>query len=135
MSSQLSRGQRQNQALDQRKEQRERMLKRVDRLVRGMEAVAQRLSSDKVSTSQRSVLVSRFNDLQRRVNKIDGIVGSEGRGDGIANAPGVHIGLEVEGREDARAEKRQSKEQQAATRTAPTQPNSEERGNLVDLQA
>ena len=41
-----------------------------------MEAVAQRLSSDQVSSTQRSVLVSRFNDLQRRVNQIDVVVGS-----------------------------------------------------------
>ena len=61
-------------------DRRAQVLDRVDRLVRGMESVARRLSSDQISSTQRSVLVSRFNDMQRRVNQIDGVVGSEGRG-------------------------------------------------------
>ena len=61
-------------------DRRAQVLDRVDRLVRGMESVARRLSSNQISSTQRSVLVSRFNDMQRRVNQIDGVVGSEGRG-------------------------------------------------------
>lgn len=48
-----------------------------------MEAVAKRLSCDQVSSTQRSVLISRFNDMRRRVNEIDGVVGSEGRRDAV----------------------------------------------------
>ena len=44
----------QNSRVDQRSELHSRLLKRVDQLVRGMEAVA-----------QRSLLVARFNDLHR----------------------------------------------------------------------
>lgn len=58
---------------------RQKVLERVDALVQGMEALAERIVSDQVSSGQRSVLVSQFNDLQRKVNQIDGIVGSEGR--------------------------------------------------------
>lgn len=60
-------------------EMRDRIMKRVDKLVRGMETLAQRIASEEVSSTQRSVLVSRLNDLQRQINRIDGIVGSEGR--------------------------------------------------------
>ena len=59
-----------------------------------MEAVAQRLSSDGVSTAQRSLLVARFNELQRRVNEIDGVVGSEGRADAVAPS-GTPLAAEV----------------------------------------
>ena len=58
---------------------REKVLARLDALVEGMGALAEKMSSKKVSSSQRSVLLSRFNDLQRQVNRIDGIVGGEGR--------------------------------------------------------
>lgn len=58
---------------------REKALARIDVLVEGMGALAEKMSSKKVSSSQRSVLMSRFNDLQRQVNRIDGIVGAEGR--------------------------------------------------------
>ena len=99
--SEMRRGQVQNEALARREERRERVLARVDRLVRGMEAVAQRLSSDKVSTSQRSVLVSRFNELQRRVNEIDGVVGSEGRGDAVSGAAAPRLELKVDSSDKA----------------------------------
>ena len=49
-------------------DRRAQILYRVERLMRGMESVAQRLSPDQISSAQRSVLVSRFNDMQRRVN-------------------------------------------------------------------
>ncbi len=63
-------------------QQREQMLERVDQLVARMEVVANRITSRDVSTTQRTVLMARFNDLQRQVNELDGIFGSEGRGDG-----------------------------------------------------
>jgi hypothetical protein len=51
----------------------------MENLVSRMESVAQRISAQNVSASQRSVLVSRFNDLTRRVNLMDGIVAGEGQ--------------------------------------------------------
>jgi hypothetical protein len=51
----------------------------MESLVSRMESVAQRISARDTSASQRSVLVSRFNDLTRRVNLLDGIVGGEGQ--------------------------------------------------------
>ncbi|MBT4504051.1 MAG: hypothetical protein HOC74_40345 [Gemmatimonadetes bacterium] len=81
---------------------REKVLNRVDVLVQGMEALAQRISSDKVSSSQRSVLVSQFNDLERQVNRLDGIVGSEGRetqGQETLGAPATRGVVEQEGPE------------------------------------
>ena len=76
--------QKQNSRVAQGSELRSRALKRVDQLVHGMEAVAQRLSSNGVSSAQRSLLVARSNDLQRRVNEIDDVVVSEGRADAVA---------------------------------------------------
>jgi hypothetical protein len=55
------------------------MLERVDALVRGMESLAERIASDGLSSSQRTVLASRFNQMERQVNEIDGVVGGEGR--------------------------------------------------------
>lgn len=60
-------------------EVRDRIMKRVDELVKGMETLAQRMQDEGVSTTRRSVLYSRYNELQRQVNRIDGIVGSEGQ--------------------------------------------------------
>ena len=54
---------------------------KVERMVSGMESLAQRISSDRLNPLQRTVTVARFNDLQRRVNRADGIVVAEGRGD------------------------------------------------------
>ncbi len=69
---------------------RDRIVHRVDQLVQGMEGVAERLHADNVTSARRSVLVSRFNELQRQVNRIDGIVGGEGReASGQAAAAGV----------------------------------------------
>ena len=76
----VHRGRQQLRAQAAQADRRERVLERVDQLVRGMEAVAKRLSSEQVSSTQRSVLISRFNDMRRRVNEIDGVVGSEGVG-------------------------------------------------------
>ena len=92
----MRRGQVRIRTVAARSERREQVLDRVDRLVRGMEAVAQRLSSDQVSSTQRSVLVSRFNDLQRRVNQIDVVVGSEGHGDAVVQmGAGPSLGVET----------------------------------------
>ena len=71
---------RRNQTSAVRGQRQEEMLERVDKLVQSMEAVANRISSNRVNSSQRSVLVARFNDLQRQVNELDGIAGGEGRG-------------------------------------------------------
>ena len=51
----------------------------MESLVSRMEAVAQRISARNMSASQHSVLVSRFNDLTRQVNLMDGIVAGEGQ--------------------------------------------------------
>jgi hypothetical protein len=60
---------------------RERAQQRLGQLVASLEAVASRLDSDSTaSTSARSVLRTRFNDLQRQVNRLDGIVAGEGFG-------------------------------------------------------
>ena len=125
-----------------RSDRREQALDRVDRLVRGMEAVAQTLSSDQISSTQRSVLVSRFNDLQRRVNRIDGVVGSEGRGDAVGQV-GVRPDLGVETPEAAEQTFRQVRRQiQAERRPAPepVRPTQEAdtaqgRGKLIYLEA
>ena len=140
-----------------RSDRREQALDRVDRLVPGMEAVAQTLSSDQISSTQRSVLVSRFNDLQRRVNRIDGVVGSEGRGDAVGQG-GVRPDLGVETPEAAeqtfrqvrqvrrqiQAERRPAPEPVRASEPVqtpePVRPTQEAdtaqgRGKLIDLEA
>ena len=70
----VHRGQQQFRAQAAQADRRERALDRVDQLVREMKAVAKRLSFEQVSSTQRSVLVSGFNEMQRRVNQIDGVV-------------------------------------------------------------
>ena len=57
-----------------------RVLLRLDNLVQSMESVAVRLDSESMSSSQRTVLRTRFNDIQRQVNRLDGIVAGEGQG-------------------------------------------------------
>ena len=84
VQAQMELSQAQNSRVTQRSELRSRVVERLDRLVRGMEAVAQRLSSNGVSSAQRSLLVACSNDLQRRVNEIDDVVVSEGRADAVA---------------------------------------------------
>ena len=127
----------QNSRIAQRSGLRSRALKHVDQLVRGMEAVAQRLSSDGVSTAQRSLLMARFNDLQRRVNEIDGVVGSEGRADAVAPS-GTPLALEVgDSHSASRAVLELSKIRQdkpAEVRAASTRsPAGGESGQVVDI--
>ena len=116
-----------------------------------MEAVAQRLSSDQVSSTQRSVLVSRFNDLQRRVNQIDVVVGSEGHGDAVVQmGAGPSLGVETpEAAEQTFQKVRQVRRQiQAERRPAPVRPpeteqlqstqetdSAQNQGKLIDLEA
>ena len=69
----------QAQAQNSKDQDRARILDRVDALVRGMESLAQRISADGLSSSQRSAARSRFNELEQQINRIDGIVGGEGR--------------------------------------------------------
>lgn len=59
--------------------QQERLNERVEKLVQNMKGLAERISSPEVSPPQRTVLVGRFNDLQRKVDELDGIVVSEGK--------------------------------------------------------
>jgi hypothetical protein len=91
------------------------------------------------------VLVSRFNDLQRRVNRIDGVVGSEGRGDAVGQV-GVRPDLGIETPEAAEQTFRQVRQVrrqiQAERRPAPepVRPTQEAdtaqgRGKLIDLEA
>ena len=135
--AQMELSQAQNSRVAQRSELRLRVLKRVDQLVRGMEAVAQRLSSDGVSTAQRSLLMARFNDLQRRVNEIDGVVGSERRADAVAPS-GTPLALEIgDSRSASRAVRELSKMREykpVEARAASTRsPASGERGQVVDI--
>ena len=121
-------------------DRRAQVLDRVDRLVRGMESVARRLSSDQISSTQRSVLVSRFNDMQRRVNQIDGVVGSEGRGDGLARAgAGKSVGVDSPAAAGQTFRQlRQLRRELQVERQAPPQPQRvapEPTGNMVDLEA
>ena len=58
----------------------QRVLQRLDNLVQSMESVAVRLDSESMSSSQRTVLRTQFNDIQRQVNRLDGIVAGEGQG-------------------------------------------------------
>lgn len=57
-----------------------RVLQRLDNLVQSLESVAVRLDSESMSPTQRTVLRTRFNDIQRQVNPLDGIVAGEGQG-------------------------------------------------------
>lgn len=135
--TQMQLSQAQNSRVAQRSELRTRVLERVDQLVRGMEAVAQRLSSDGVSTAQRSLLVARFNELQRRVNEIDGVVGSEGRADAVAPT-GTALALEVG---DSRSVDNAVRELSKMRREKQVEPGAEsmqisagrERGQIVDI--
>jgi len=135
--AQIELSQAQNSRVSQRSELRSSVLERVDQLVRGMETVAQRLSSDGVSTAQRSLLVARFNDLQRRVNEIDGVVGSEGRADAVAPL-GMLLALEVgDSRSVSRAVRELSKmreDRPVEARAASTRSLvGGERGHVVDI--
>ena len=120
-------------------DRRAQVLDRVDRLVRGMESVARRLSSNQISSTQRSVLVSRFNDMQRRVNHIDGVVGSEGRGDGLARVgAGKSVGVDSPAAGQPRRQLRPLRRELQVERQAPPQPQRaapEPTGNMVDLEA
>lgn len=135
--AQIELSQAQNSRVSQRSELRSRVLERVDQLVRGMETVAQRLSSDGVSTSQRSLLVARFNDLQRRVNEIDGVVGSEGRADAVVPS-GTLLALEVG---DSRSASRAVRELSKMREDRPVEARAAsarslvggERGQVVDI--
>ena len=135
--AQMELSQAQNNRVAQRSELRSRVLERVDQLVRGMEAVAQRLSSDGVSTAQRSLLVARFNELQRRVNEIDGVVGSEGRADAVAPS-GTRLALEVgDSRSASRAVRELSKMREngsvEAGAGAAGLPADGKRGQVIDI--
>ena len=68
---------------------RERMLNRLQSLVGGLESVASRIASGNVSKRQRTILMTRFNDLQRKVNELDGIVAGDRRPPGSGAATGV----------------------------------------------
>ena len=72
------------------------------------------MSSDQISSTQRSVLVSRFGDM----------VGSEGRGDGLVQVgAGKSLGVDTPG---AAPDPAAQQSQQVAPETT---------GNMVDLEA
>lgn len=50
----------------------------LNRLVSRLESVAAELASPTKSRTERTILRARFNDLQRKVNELDGIVSVEG---------------------------------------------------------
>ena len=137
VQAQMELSQAQNSRVTQRSELRSRVVERLDRLVRGMEAVAQRLSSNGVSSAQRSLLVARSNDLQRRVNEIDDVVVSEGRADAVAPS-GTLLALEVgDSRSASRAVRELSKTREdkpvEARAASAVSPASVERGQVVDI--
>jgi hypothetical protein len=57
---------------------REAGAERLGKLVRTMEQVAEQIDAPGRSESGQIVLRARFNDLQRQVNRLDGIVAGEG---------------------------------------------------------
>ena len=90
--------------------QKAKMLAQVDKLVQGMESLAERMSSKQLNKTQRSIMAMRFNDLQRQVNKLDGIVVSEGWGEhsqeGVTRAMVANhkkMSLSVDNRQKAEA--------------------------------
>ena len=116
---------RRNQARLTQGRAQERQLARVERLVRGMEALARRISSNRLEGSKRSVTISRFNDLHRQVNKLDGIVVGEGRGDRGTGSVGRAMvasqkkpGMSVSNRRDAVASLARLRDVQRQVRSA-----------------
>lgn len=55
-----------------------RPAERLSELVRTLKDVAAQLDTEGQSQRQKTVLRARFNDLQRQVNRLDGIVSGEG---------------------------------------------------------
>ena len=105
--------------------------------MRVMEAVAQQLSSNGVSSAQHSLIVARFKDLQRRVNEIDGVVVSDGRVDAVALS-GTPLALEFgDSHSASRGVRELSKireDKPIEARAASTRsPASGERGQVVDI--
>ena len=85
----------------------------MESLVSRMESVAQRISARNVSASQRSVLVSRFNDLTRQVNLMDGIVAGEGQE--VRGRRALRLGSGLSQTADSTATKRQTSGRPAGT--------------------
>ena len=101
---------RQDQNSLAKRRQKAKMLAQVDKLVQSMESLAERMSSKQLNKTQRSVMVTRFNDLQRQVNELDGIVVGEGWGDHSQEsvtramvAGYKKLGLSVDNRQQAEA--------------------------------
>ena len=102
-----------------------------------MEAVAQQLSSNGVSSAQHSLPLARFNDLQRRVNEIDGVVVREEYVDAVAPS-GTPLALEFgDSHSASRGVRELSKireDKPVEARAASTgSPASGERGQVVDV--
>ena len=111
--------------------QQARMARRLDVLVSDLEAVAERISRGDVSTSQKTALIAEFNDLERQVNQLDGIVAGEGQeasGGGKVASAGISRGigrggpgeLGQRGSRDAAAALRRVRQTQGESRTSGT---------------
>ena len=85
----------------------------MESLVSRMESVAQRISARNMSASQRSVLVSRFNDLTRQVNLMDGIVAGEGQE--VRGRRALRLGSGLSQTADSTATRRQTSGRPAGT--------------------
>ncbi len=112
-------------------QQQARMARRLDVLVSNLESVAERISTGNVSTSQKTALIAEFNDLERQVNELDGIVGGEGQeasGKGTVAGAGIATGgvrgspaeLAQRGSRDAAAALRRVREAQGESRASGT---------------
>ncbi|MBT3345250.1 MAG: hypothetical protein HN712_26470 [Gemmatimonadetes bacterium] len=117
---------------------RERAQQHLGRLVASLEAVASRIDANDTSQTERTVLRTRFHDLQRQVNRLDGIVAGEGleaRGQFRANQsadPGSAASAPARSRTDQdRVEIAQANVEAAAPPAAPSAPEAGTDG--VDL--
>lgn len=120
-----------------------RRLERLQALVGGLESVASRIASGNVSKHQRTILMTRFNDLQRQVNELDGIVAGEGletRGrarltavPAIGGRRGVMLPpeLQIANRQEAAATSRRLREFQQSFRSARQEQRANGRGIAV----
>ena len=111
-------------------QQQARMERRLNVLVSNLDAVAERISRGNVSMSQKTALIAEFNDLERQVNELDGIVAGEGQeasGQGKVAGAGIARGgtrggpgeLAQRGSRDAAADPRRVREVQGESRRTP----------------
>ena len=98
-------------------------VERLGELVRTRKAVAAELDTPGRTHSERTILTARFNDLQRQVNQLDGIVASEGQESaGPTPAPQV---ADANVPDSAQASGSQASGSQASGSSATTEPTAQ----------